>query len=348
MVEVDPSKTRVPHRPYGLYLLGLCQVALSAYLLTMWLVHTQKMAILERDYPMWLNAKQMAEASSTTRDDLLVIGDSRAKAGYIPSLADRKSLNLALTGQSPIEGYYLLLDYLKGHPAPTNLLVSYAPYHICLVDVFWEMTVKYGFLAYGEYQDVWEMSRLMADKTLGERNLRWQYFFLPNKYWGSVRHALKERRWRTNEETYRTLLDSNGHFYYGKKSGSLDLNEEAELGRFVPSRLLDLYLNMLIDLAQSRGIQVFWYTMPFNNESCKKLPDSFMRDYDAYLSTLESKKGIKVIEKITCLPNTLFGDKSHLYLGARANTLAILKRVFDEPVAGPLIISTDSGSTVLQ
>lgn len=321
---------------HGLYLVGLLQCVVFVYLITMLFVHTQKMVILERDYPMWLNAKRVASSASPSRQDLVVIGDSRAKAGYIPNLADKKSLNLALTGQSPIEGYYLLLNYLKGHPAPKNLLLSYAPYHLTMVDVFWEMSVKYDFLNYNDYREVWETSRRLEDKTLGEKSLRWQYFFLPSKYWGSVRHAVKERRWRTNDETYRTVVSSNGHFYYGKKSGSIDLNEEAELKKFATSRLLDSYLNMLIDLAQSRDIQVFWYTMPFNHESCKNLPESFIRDYEAYLSALESKKDIKVIQKISCLPNTLFGDKSHLYLGAGANTLAILKAVFDVSATSPL------------
>lgn len=335
-MEVTALDRTSESQEHGVYLVGLLQCVVLAYLITMLFVHTQKMVILERDYPMWLNAKRVVSSASPSRQDLIVIGDSRAKAGYIPNLAEKKTLNLALTGQSPIEGYYLLVNYLKGHPPPEKLLLSYAPYHLTMVDVFWEMTVKYDFLTYDDYTEVWETSRRLEDKTLGEKSLRWQYFFLPSKYWGSVRHAVKERRWRTNDETYRTVVSSNGHFYYGKKSGSMDLNEEAELKKFATSRLLDSYLSMLIDLAQSNGIEVFWYTMPFNDESCKNLPESFTRDYDAYLSALESNKGVKVIQKISCLPNTLFGDKSHLYLGAGANTQAILKALFDVSAIRPL------------
>ncbi len=316
------------NQEYALYLMGVVQCVLFAYLATMLLVQTQRMVIFERDYPMWLNAKQVASSASAAQLDLLVIGDSRVKAGFIPDLAERTSLNLATTGQSPIEGYYLLSNYLRGHHPPKKLLLSYAPYHLTMVDVFWEMTVKYGFLSYRDYQEVWDTSRRLNDKTLGERDLRWQYYFFPSKYWGSVRHAIKERRWRTNEETYQTVTNNHGHFYYGKQSGSSDLNEEAELGSFVSARLLDSYLNRLIDLAHANGIEVFWYTMPFNHESCAKVPESFIRDYERYLTELAAQKEIQVIQTISCLPNALFGDKSHLYAGAGANTLAILKAVF--------------------
>lgn len=331
-MDIDQSGNSSTNEKNGWYLVGLSQCVLFAYLMTMLVVHTQKMTILERDYPMWLNAKEVASSVSSNRLDLLVIGDSRAKAGFIPNLAHKKTLNLSLTGQSPIEGYYLLLNYLKNNPPPEKLLVSYAPYHLCVVDVFWEMAVKYGFLSFADYTEVWETSRHLEDKALGDKNLRWQYFFLPSKYWASVRMAVKERRWNINDETYKAVVSSNGHYYYGRSSGSKDLNEEAELDKFSESRLLDLYLGMTIDLARSRNVEVFWYTMPFNQESCDNLPESFTRDFAAYLSALESRKDIKVIQRIACLPNALFGDRSHLYLGANATTLAILENVFDVTV----------------
>jgi hypothetical protein len=143
-----------------------------------------------------------------------------------------------------------------------------------------------------------------------------------------MRRAIKERRWHTNEETYTEVVHSNGHSFYGKEPGATDLNQDIQIGTFVHSRMLDFYLTKLIALAQSRHIDVFWYTMPFSEISCKNLPASFKKDFDGYVSNLESRTGIKVIDTISCLPNNLFGDSNHVYLGAKTTTLAILTGVF--------------------
>lgn len=322
------SEDRFKTNNYGLYLIGLFSSFVLAYSVTMLFVHNSKMMILDREYSMWLYVKEVANSASRNRQDLIVIGDSRAKAGYVPNLTNRRTINLSLAGQTPLEGYYLLLNYLKNNPVPDKLVVSYSPFHLSVADVFWEMTVKYGFLNYKEYNEVLETSYRLGDKILGDKDMRWQYLFLPNMYWDSVRKAIKEKRWNTNEETYTNVVNSNGHYYYGKGSGATDLNQEIGLGKFVKSRMLDFYLIKLIDLAQSRNIDVFWYTMPFSEISCKNLPASFKRDFEDYVSDLESKRGIKVIEKISCLPNKLFGDNNHVYLGARTTTLAILNGVF--------------------
>ena len=322
------TEDRTGNIAYGLYLTGLFSSFVVAYLVTMLFVHNSKMMILDREYSMWLYVKEIANSASASRQDLIVIGDSRAKAGYVPNLTDRRTINLSLAGQTPLEGYYLLLNYLNNNPVPDKLVVSYAPFHLSVVDAFWEMTVKYGFLNYQEYNEVLETSYRLGDKILGDKDMRWQYLFLPNMYWDSIRKAIKEKRWNTNEETYTNVVNSNGHYYYGKGSGATDLNQEIGLGNFVKSRMLDFYLIKLIDLAQSRNIEVFWYTMPFSEISCKNLPASFKRDFEDYVSDLESKRGIKVIKKISCLPNKLFGDNNHVYLGARTTTLAILNGVF--------------------
>lgn len=331
----DSSENTLDRIDSRLYLLGLFGSFIFAYLVTMLVVHHGKLMILDREYSMWLYVKKVTHSASQSHQDLIVVGDSRAKAGYIPNLTNRRTLNLAFAGQTPIEGYYLLSHYLKNNPAPNYLVVSYAPFHLSVADAFWEMTVKYGFLDSDEYNEVLETSSRLKDTILGEKDKRWQYLFLPNTYWESMRRAIKEHRWRTNEETYASVVNSRGHYYYGKESGTTEPNQEIKLGTFVISRLLDLYLMKLIDLAHSRHIAVFWYTMPFSETSCKKLSVSYKRDFERYLFNLESRTGIEVIERIACLSDSLFGDSNHVYLGAHTTTLAILNGVFLSPCNAP-------------
>lgn len=322
------SEERPEHIASGPYLIGLVSSFVLAYLATMLFIHTSKMIILDREYPRWRHVKEVAHSASRVRQDLLVIGDSRAKAGYIPLLIDRKTINLSLAGHTPLEGYYLLVNYLKNNPAPEKLVVSYAPIHLSRAESFWEMTVKYGFLDSDEYREVWETTARLEDKILGENDKKWQYLFLPSTYWDSMRRAVKEKRWNTNKELYSQVMHSHGHSFVGKELAATEPNQEVEIGKFVRSRTLDFYLMKLIDLAQSQNIDVFWYTMPFSELSCQNLPASYKRDFEEYLSELESRRGVKVIEKFSCFPNDQFGDSSHLYLGAKTTTHAILDGVF--------------------
>jgi hypothetical protein len=314
---------------YGPYLLSLFGSFMVAYLATMLFVHNSKMVILDREYSMWLYVKNVVNSQSPQRQDLIVIGDSRAKAGYIPKLTDRKTINLSLAGQTPLEGFYVLSNYLKHNPPPARLVISYAPFHLSVADGFWDMTVKYNFLTFAEYNEIWETSAKLKDKVLGENDKRWQYLFLPSIYWDSIRRAIKERRWHTNQETYTQVFVSNGHYYYGKEPGAADLNQEIQKGTFGKSRMLEFYLIKLISLAQSRNVDVYWYTMPFSEISCKKLPDSFRMEFENYIANIKSRMGIKVISSISCLPDRLFGDSNHVYLGAQTTTREILDATFD-------------------
>ena len=328
---------------YARYLIGLFGSFVFAYAGTMLFVHSSKMVILDREYSMWLYVKNVMHAASPHPQDLILIGDSRAKAGYIPKLSDRKTINLSLAGQTPLEGYYVLANYLKNNPPPARLVVSYAPFHLSVADGFWEMTVKYDFLSFAEYNEAWDTSFLLEDKVLGEKDKRWRYLLLPSTYWDSLRRAIKEPRWHTNQETYSQVMESYGHYYYGKEPGATDLNQEIQKGgTFGRSRMLEYYLVKLIHLAQTRNIDVYWYTMPFSEISCKNMPESFKRDFEQYIATLQITTGIKLINTLSCLPDDLFGDSNHVYLGAQTTTFAILKGVFGQQNLSSMVTKSES------
>ena len=65
---------------------------------------------------MWYHIKEVVNSTYNENIELIVIGDSRAKAAFIPSeLPEINSFNLSLGGATPVEGYYILKKYLKGH-----------------------------------------------------------------------------------------------------------------------------------------------------------------------------------------------------------------------------------------
>ena len=94
---------------------------------------------------------------------VLIMGDSRTKAGFIPDELSNDCYNLALGGTTPIEGYYALKEYLEYHPAPEYVVMAYAPMHYMDVDALWTRNIYFHvmnpedagelFLIAAEYED---------------------------------------------------------------------------------------------------------------------------------------------------------------------------------------------------
>ena len=95
---------------------------------------------MDDEYAMY-HAQRDYLLENQDHNDVIILGDSRTKAGLMPELLSDSTYNLALGGASPIEGYYSLREYLDNHPAPGTLILCYAPMHYMDVDTLWTRTV---------------------------------------------------------------------------------------------------------------------------------------------------------------------------------------------------------------
>ncbi len=292
-------------------------------------VLTSKINYTSREYPMWIDVRD--NSNKKLYFDFITIGDSRAKAGFKPSVFNFKninSINLSVGGGTPIEGYYTLKKYLKNNK-PKYLLLSYGPFHLNRQDSYWSRTVKFDFLSINEYREVSTAAlRLNELKMLNSNNRlkKYKYFpyynymYNPSTYMPEFKGSLfntKKNRLNTNLKTIEILKKSQGHYYFGRSKFSNGLNQEAKVkGNFTASKLLNYYMEKTILLAKQNSIQVYYYTMPFNKTSYDKTNLDYEQTYNKYIFSLSKKFDIYILNELSYLENSNFGDSSHLFNGA--------------------------------
>lgn len=280
-----------------------------------------KMLFMDSEYPMWLHVSQVMNSHSEEKKQLIVIGDSRSKAGFIPDeITELKSLNLSLGGASPIEGYYILRNYLENNPSPDHIILSYTGYHLMDRSVYWDRTVAYEFLNNEDYDEIEIKAGLLNEKSILRHKKYYLSYYNPFIYRTQFINGILGMRWENNSQFLKECIAAEGHHYFGTKDYSERLNTDTKQKYFKKSMLQDYYLRKLIALAKNQHIKVYFYIMPFNKASYDKVDKAYINNFTHYLDDISKEFKMKLCNKLTYMGNSKFGDSSHLFRGAKANT----------------------------
>jgi len=289
-----------------------------------------KMFYMDPEYPMWLEVKQRTLNKTNNDIDIIMLGDSRAKAGFKPNILKEyniSSINLSVGGATPVEGYYTLKRYLKNNKAPKNLVLSYTPTHLSTSDgCYFDRTVLFDFFTDSEYKEVENLAIKFNDYYILNQHKSYLDYKYPTIYGKHFIEGIKNFRWLKNNKFLEDSKKDKGYHCFGTNDEAIGLNSEAEENKFILSKLYDYYLKKILDLAIKHKIRVYFYIMPFNESSYNVVKKEYVREYENYLKKLTSYKNIKmdVCNNIWYLSNDNFGDPSHLYKGTDFNTLKVL------------------------
>lgn len=292
-----------------------------------------KIMYMNVEYPTYKDVQ--IKTAQTHNAEILMLGDSRAKTGFIPQ---HNSLNLAIGGTTPLSGYYTLKRYLAHNAPPKMLILSYMSLHYAGVGTFWDRAIKFDYLGFREFDEIMKNARNLGQCALfgiDSKRCRWYYFFIYKinirnfnaEIYNAWRDMRKSNRHKNNKHIMDSLAHNGGHFFYGRAKESKGLNDEARLKNFAINPLIDLYLRKIVDLAKAHNIAVFHYQMPFNQSSFEALDLRFVREYNAFLDSMYDKYEIASLNHIWALPNSDFGDPSHLFNGAPKTTKDILGKI---------------------
>lgn len=287
------------------------------------------------EYPQYTHQKQ--KTAQTHNVDIVIIGNSRAKSGFIPNeIKDSSSINLGVGGSSPIIGFYTLKRYLENNKPPKVVVLSYsADFLIDPAEYFWQGGVKTKFLDFNEIFSVLEKARELKDCMPFEKSgggcekIDVYKYFLDLRNFGEELTTINItlRRYRTNKQILIELDESKGHFYYGREKAANGNFSEVSLKDFSVSPLVSYYLHEIASLAKQHGIIVAMYAMPINIHSFQHLNSRFLQNYNNFYDTLQTQYGIVALNKLYAMPNEAFGDHSHLYAGAKEVTWDIYDKL---------------------
>jgi hypothetical protein len=289
-----------------------------------------RLSYANASFPIW-EAKMQMVRHCDAGGGFAVTGDSRAMAGFVPSLIDHRVVNLAFNGETPIEMYWSLKRILSCGTKPRAIIISLSPYQFVLAKWFWIAPVPFGFYSYSELNVLLTDSRALQDPilfgphTLGDIDARLKAGLcatgFPGCQFPEILYGQLKGRRIINEQKLRDTMMSRGQVYVGMAESAYGLDTDATLDRFQPSRLMDYYFNQALALLEAQGVQAYFASTPVDTAAASRYADSLGDDFKAYLVGYEHRYRHFAIlgTALPCFPPTYFGDGAHLNpRGARA------------------------------
>jgi hypothetical protein len=304
--------------------LAVLSTAMATSLSLVWLwVAAMPLAFLDPEYPQWLAKQDMLQRCDL--GSVLVVGDSRAAVAIMPAHLPVKVTNLALGGGQPVEAYFVIDRALRCPNLPQRVVVSLDPAHFMAPDLFWERTVRFGFLDYAELTEFGRQVERLDDRRLYRPRLadglpdrlRTALYALrfPSLYFNSLVRGGVFLRWWENHATLAAGLAARGQYFFGTADGSSVVATEGQLVRFTPLPLLDHYFDRMLALLASRDIPVDFVAMPLNRATFQAVQPALRDGFAAYLAGYAARyANFQVVGPVMPhWPDRCFGDGfSHL------------------------------------
>jgi hypothetical protein len=316
--------------------------AMSFGLVWAW-VAMMPMTFMEPEYASW-RAKQIL-LDRCDLGDAIILGDSRAAADILPARLPFRATNLAVGGGEAIEAYAALIRALACPSPPKLVIISFDPGHFIRPDMFWERSVRFGFLSASDIAALRDASLRTGDTSVYKarhsegfpsilRDWLYQVRF-PPLYFASLAHGGGFLRWPGNLTRLRETLDSRGHYYFGTEAGSGHVAAEGSMDAFRPLPILDLYFGRLLGLLDAHGIESRFIAMPVNDATWRRVRPAVRDAFAAYLAGYEDRYPRFHVspDLMPHWPDRFFGDQfCHLNPeGAERFSAQLAQRLQDAP-----------------
>jgi hypothetical protein len=265
-------------------------MAASFFLVWAWVV-AMPMSFMEPEYAAWRAKLVMLDRCDL--GDTIILGDSRAAADIMPVRLTFAATNLAIGGGEPIEALALLRRALACPNAPRRLILSFDAGHFSRPDLFWERSVRFGFLSAADISELRRVSFETGDMSVYEERHtdrlpswvrdRLYLAHFPVYDFGSLLHGAGFLRWPRNERMLAATLAQRGQYSFGTAPASHDIAVEGHLGSFKPLPVLDHYFHAILDLADQHDMQVLFLPMPINQATYERIDPALRQGFAAYL-----------------------------------------------------------------
>jgi hypothetical protein len=290
------------------------------------------MLYLDPEYPMWLEVKHRIYNHSSSVMDIVIVGDSRAKAGFKPNILENlNSVNLAVGGATPIEGYFTIKHYLKNNQKPRNIILSYTPTHLESDNCYFSRTVPFDFLNEEEYKEVEKLGYKFNETYISKSNKSYKDYKYSFIYENHFKDGSIILRYLKNRTFYNDSKKFKGYHWFGRGKVAHGLSAEAERQtNFVYSKLHNFYLEKMLNLLSNNKIYIYYYTMPFNKSSFNVIKNQeYINGYITYINSLSKKYNMEICNTPFYMSDDNFGDPSHLFKGVNENTYKLYNCIKD-------------------
>jgi hypothetical protein len=208
---------------------------------------------------------------------------------------------------------------------PGRVVLSFDPWHFAHADLFWERSVRFGFVDWSALRDLRRTGERLDDSAFAAphkadglpgpvRDLLYAARF-PPFYGASLAKAGVALRWWSNRRALAAGEAARGQYYFGVDHGSDVVALDGRMAGFRALPVLDWYFNAMLALLAARDIPVDFVAMPVNDATAQAVSPRMVQEFAAYLARYQARyPNFHVVGPLlTAWPDGLFGDGfSHL------------------------------------
>lgn len=295
------------------------------------------MRFFDEDYPMFIQNKEYGMRRHENAARILIMGDSTAKASWLPSLLTEDTYNYALGGMTAIEEYYCLASYLKHNDAPESIIYMQDPAHFFDPNYFWSRAVYFHRFEADDFRDLlYELNNFEDTSVLGGNDIQTEVFlyqtYSPSKYitsflWGGVSPG----RYRQNIRNYKKIVGDRGWKQFGFAERCDEQNLFATFNSFQKNEIIDSYFRKIIELCQKYHIQFVFQNSPLNQSTYEALNPKFTEEFLSYLKSIQRDyPGARIDTELFYDDNSYFGDRYHLNKKGVIRFCAMMKEKYSD------------------
>jgi hypothetical protein len=279
--------------------------------------------------------------------ELLIIGDSRAVAGVSVEMIRAtgiKAEKFALGGAGIFAGWATLDRLIDCGVKPKTVAMAYGTGHMIDGGAIMDRTTNYDVLQGRTASHAYAMASEWEDRLARKATYK-AVSILGTEATGvdfvlmrpALRNVLSHPKaaidnWTINAREREGFTGTGGDRYYGLFPKIDELPEDAQFQGDQAPEINRSATQQIAQLGKTHGFDVYFYTLPVSELARKGMPrildiaESFRRSL--------AELGVTPINDTWSLPNTDFGDPSHVNQRGRAKVTAdFLKRIGDHRAA---------------
>ncbi len=271
-------------------LLIKCILALIPLWMVMFYIAIRPLSYLSTDSVGAYWNKDFTTTKQAKYYDVVILGDSMAATSFMPELLSDTTINLALSGSSPVEGYYTLKDYLDNNEAPTDVFVSYMDYHLAHDDFTFDTCNQIHKFSLGDYLEIYKTIKSVGANQFENVNVDdyWQdaiasNLYLPSGYIASIINSIKEGgRLSDNTDVYNDIDIHAGRYCH--MTNDISDSSGLKYEDFTISALQGSYYKKLVDLCESNEIKLHIIKLPLDRNTI--FTDEYSAKVNGYYMTM--------------------------------------------------------------
>ena len=214
--------------------------------------------------------KEFTQTKQDKKYDVVILGDSMAATSFMPELLSDSTINLALSGSSPVEGYYTLKDYLENNDAPSDVFISYMDYHLQHDDFTLSTCNQVHKFSIGDYLEIYRTIKATGANGFEDINMDeyWDKaiasgFYLPSEYIASIINTINEGgRLESNRQAYDEVTVHAGRAC--KMTNDISSSSGIRYDDYSVSALQGTYYKKLVDLCEDNQIKLHIIKLPLD------------------------------------------------------------------------------------